>query len=132
MYTGTMNLRARFYLALATSIIVISIHYIAYTLYLYWTFKQTDIFVHALGGLMSGLYVLVALRFIRYPETLFNVIVGTLVIGIGWEVLELGYRVADLTPYYWLNMVQDLVCDCIGGVLAFYIWKKLPEPKLQN
>lgn len=127
-----MNLRARFYLALASSIIVISIHYIAHMLYLYWTFKQTDIFVHTLGGLMSGLYVLIALRFMRYPETLLNVIIGVLIIGIGWEALELFYRVADLTTYYWLNTIQDLACDCIGGALAFYIWKKLPEPKLQN
>ncbi len=124
-----MSLRARFYFALATSIIVIGIHMIAHTFYLYWIYKQIDIPVHMLGGLMSALYVLVGLRYLNWKESFKNVFIGVLVIGIAWEVLEIIYKVAEINFAYWLNSGKDLISDSVGGYLGYLVWKKLPEEK---
>lgn len=129
VYTGHMDLRLRFYFALLTSIIVIGIHMIAHSLYLYWIYKQIDVPVHILGGLMSALYVLVLLRYLKWPETYKHVFFGVLVVGILWEVLEIFYKVDVVNMQYWLNTGKDLISDSVGGYLGYLIWKKLPEEK---
>lgn len=129
VYTIGMSLRARFYFALVTSIIVIGIHMIAHTFYLYWIYKQIDIPVHVLGGLMSALYVLVGLRYLNWKESILNTCLGVLIIGIGWEILEIIYKVDEINFAYWLNSGKDLVSDSVGGYLGYFVWKKLPEEK---
>ncbi len=124
-----MSLRARFYFALTISIIVIGIHMIAHTFYLYWIYKQIDIPVHMLGGLMSALYVLVGLRYLNWKESFKNVFIGVLVIGIAWEILEIAYKVAEINTAYWLNSFKDLISDSVGGYLGYLVWSKLPEKK---
>jgi hypothetical protein len=125
-----MSLRARFYLALLTGCVVIGLHILANNLYLYWTYRQIDIPIHILGGVMSGLFILTGLRYMSWSESLKYVVTGCLIIGIGWELLEFFYKVQDITPYYYLDTVKDLLDDCIGGVISLKIWKKLPEVKV--
>lgn len=127
-----MTLRARIYLVLFSSFIAIGTHLIANELYLYWTYKQIDILVHILGGIMSGLYVLLGLWYFKLPETLKNVLLGVLVIGIGWEVLEIFYKVTDYGPYYYFDTVKDLIDDLIGAVISLEIWKRLPKEKIKE
>jgi len=78
---------------------------------------------------MSGLFVLWALRFISWKEVLKNVIVGCLIIGVAWEVLEFFYKVQEINAYYYFDTVKDLIDDSIGGFIALKIWKRLPEVK---
>ncbi|MBU3668503.1 MAG: hypothetical protein FGM57_00880 [Candidatus Taylorbacteria bacterium] len=124
-----MSLRSRFYFALASSVIVIGLHMIAHTFYLYWIYKQIDIPMHMLGGLMSGLYVLVALRYFKLQESVRNVLLGVLFVGVAWEVLEIWYKVAEIHMGYWLNTGKDIVSDLVGGYLSLKLWKRLPEMK---
>ena len=124
-----MSLRSRFYIALLAACVVIGMHMIANNLYLYWTYRQIDIPIHIAGGIMSGLFVLTGLRYMSWSETLKHVIIGCLIIGIAWEVLELIYKVQEITTYYYFDTVKDLTDDCIGGYISFKIWKKLPEVK---
>lgn len=79
---------------------------------------------------MSGLFALVLMRFMKWPETIGNVIIGVLLVGLGWEVLELFYRAMALGPLYRIDTFKDLVNDVIGGLLAIYTWKKIPT--IQN
>jgi hypothetical protein len=79
---------------------------------------------------MSGLFVLTGLRFISWPETLKYVVAGCLIIGVAWEILELMYKVQEISLYYYFDTAKDLVDDCIGGYIALKIWKKLPEVKV--
>jgi hypothetical protein len=116
-------------LALMVSFLVIGLHILASNLYLYWTYRQFDILMHILGGIMSGLFVLTGLRFMSWKEVFKNVIAGCLVIGFAWEILELVYKVQEVNVYYYFDTIKDLIDDCIGGLIALIIWKKLPEVK---
>jgi uncharacterized BrkB/YihY/UPF0761 family membrane protein len=122
-----MTLRVRFYIALASSFVAVGVHLLANNLYLYWTYKQIDILVHIIGGIMAGLYTLVFLRAFSQKEDWRSLLVGVLLIGVGWEILELYYKVGTLNLYYWLDTIKDLIDDAIGGYIAFRIWKKIPE-----
>jgi len=119
------SLRAQFYIALASSFIVIGLHLVATTFYLYWTFPRIDIFMHIAGGVMAGLYGGVFLKAFKLPESFGNFLLFAFIVGFGWEILELFYKVADVDAWYWVNTVQDLIDDMIGGALAYYLWRKI-------
>lgn len=121
-----MSLRARFYLALASSFIAIGAHLVADYLYLYWTLPYIDVPIHILGGIMSGLFAGVALRFCGLTESWKNMLAGALVIGISWEVLEIGMGAVEFFDQrYYIDTIKDLIDDLIGGSIAYLIWRKL-------
>lgn len=122
-----MGLKSRFYLALFVAVLTISIHWFADRLYLYWTLPSVDIPIHFLGGLMSALFVLCFLRFVKARESLLNTFLLVLVIGLVWEGVEVFFRVAEFTVDYWINSVRDLVSDVVGGIAGYYIWKMIPD-----
>lgn len=124
-----MNSRQRFYLSLAFAGFVILLHVIATELYLYWTYRGVDIPMHILGGIMAGLFTYLFLRVAGFSERTRSVLLGVLVVGVAWEVLELIYKVEPLTVRYWIDTAKDLVNDTIGGIISIYIWKKIPNQK---
>lgn len=124
-----MSTRQRFYLALSFSAFVILLNTIAHNLYLYWTYKWVDIPMHILGGVMAGLFTYVFLRALKLPEIRRNVLIGVILVGIGWEILELWYKVDVVNVRYWIDTAKDLVNDSIGGLISIYIWKKIPNQK---
>lgn len=124
-----MSSRQRFYVTLAFAGLVIFLHKIAHELYLYWTYRWVDIPMHILGGVMAGLFTFLFLRAAKLPESVRYLILGVLVIGVCWEILELFYRVDELTPRYWIDTIKDLINDTIGGIISIYIWKKIPNQK---
>ncbi len=127
-----MSIRQRFYLALAYAAAVIFLHSVAHYLYLYWTFRWVDIPMHVLGGIMAGFFTLIFLRAFKLKETVPYALVGVLLVGLGWEALELLYKVGVVNFMYWADTVKDIINDTIGGLIAIYIWKKIPNPKQQN
>jgi len=124
-----MSNRQRFYFALAFAAFVILLHKIAHELYLYWTYRWVDIPMHILGGIMAGLFTFVFLRITRLPESIKNLLIGVMIVGVGWEVLELLYKVDALSTRYWIDTIKDLIDDTIGGLISIYIWKKIPNQK---
>ncbi|MDQ5912229.1 MAG: hypothetical protein QG568_444 [Patescibacteria group bacterium] len=124
-----MSNRQRFYFALAFAAFVILLHKIAHELYLYWTYRWVDIPMHILGGIMAGLFTFVFLRITRLPESIKNLLIGVMIVGVGWEVLELLYKVDALSTRYWIDTIKDLIDDTIGGFISIYIWKKIPNQK---
>lgn len=122
-----MSNRQRFYLALSIAFIVISFHKIASDLYLYWTYKGIDIPMHILGGFMAGLFTFVLYRANKWPESKTNLLIGVIVVGVVWELLEVYFRVSPLDMYYWVDTSKDLIDDIIGGLISIYIWKKIPN-----
>ncbi len=124
-----MSSRQRFYLSLAFAGFVILLHKIAHELYLYWTYKWVDIPMHILGGIMAGLFTFIFLRAAGFAERTRSLIIGVLIVGVAWEILELLYRVDVLTVRYWIDTAKDLVNDTIGGIISIYIWKKIPNQK---
>lgn len=78
---------------------------------------------------MAGFFTFVFLRITRLPESTKNVLIGVMIVGVGWEVLELLYKVNALSTRYWIDTVKDLIDDTIGGFISIYIWKKIPNQK---
>jgi hypothetical protein len=124
-----MSTRARFYLALLFAAGIICVHMLAFNLYLYWTYKWVDIPMHILGGIMAGFFTLISLQYFSLKETLLYTLMGLLAVGIGWELLEVFYRVNVLSFGYWIDTAKDLIDDTIGGLISIYIWKKIPNQK---
>ncbi len=124
-----MSSRQRFYLALTFAGFVIILHKIAHELYLYWTYRWVDIPMHIMGGIMAGLFTFVFLRITRLAESTRNLILGVLIVGVGWEILEIFYKVDTLSFRYWIDTTKDLLDDTIGGLISIYIWKKIPNQK---
>ena len=117
-----MSLRARFYLALASSFIAIGAHLVADYFYLYWTLPNIDIPIHILGGVMSGLFAGVGLKFFGFNESWKNFLLTVLVIGISWEVLEIGTgAVTFFDQKYIIDTIKDLIDDLLGGSIAYLI-----------
>lgn len=127
-----MTIRQRFYLTLAYAAFVIFLNSIAHAFYLYWNYRWVDIPMHILGGIMAGLFSLIFIRAIRMPETFVNALTGVLLVGLGWEVLELLYKVDVVNFAYWTDTVHDLINDLLGGLIAIYIWRKIPNQRLRN
>ncbi len=97
----------------------------------YSTFIWYDVLLHVLGGFWVGYTVCYLwLRNMRAnSNNLFWIaLVGVLVIGIGWEIFEFIFNIAD--PYgaipYMVDTVKDIIMDVCGALLAWgYIAKKI-------
>jgi len=121
-----MSLRARFYLAFASSFVAIGAHLVANHFYLYWTMPNIDVPIHILGGIMAGLYVGTLFFALKKPQTWLVIALGTLAVGIGWELLEVLTHAVDVTDWWYpYDTAKDLLDDLIGGSIAYLIWKRL-------
>jgi len=108
-------------------LVVVALHLVAFQYSLYWHFWWYDIVVHFLGGLFAGLlsaWIVFYSGYIRDPRltrwSLFlAIILGTLAIGVGWEVFErlLGHTWSP--EGYWLDTSTDVLMDVLGGLLCF-------------
>ena len=85
--------------------------------------------MHILGGIMSGMFVGTLLMSLKMKEKALYILFGVFMVGVGWEVLELFYRVDVLNFRYWMDTTKDLIDDTIGGLIAIYIWRKIPNQK---
>jgi predicted membrane protein len=98
--------------------ILLSFHYFAFQHDLYWHYLWLDIPMHFVGGLWAALVSAWFLRYVHSPYSLVYVLIGVLIIGIAWEIMEyvIGFqREQD----YAFDTSLDLVMDLCGGVLGF-------------
>jgi hypothetical protein len=112
------------------SIAVAVMHYLALTLYFYWTISWFDILMHLMGGFVIGLIGLFILLNFLGSEIIVNkkvsliLVLGfVLVIGLGWELWELFMNFTSVMEDQ-LDTVIDIVMDVIGGYFAFLYGKK--------
>lgn len=112
------------------SVLIASLHYIALTLYLYWTVSWFDIGMHLLGGFILGLIAVFIISNFLNTEIKSNKKVAVLlvlsfvmVIGLGWELWELFVGLTNVIEHK-LDTVIDVIMDFIGGYFAFLYGKK--------
>jgi hypothetical protein len=94
--------------------------------YLFWYF---DMPMHFLGGVVV-MYLLVYLFYnrisIKKSSNLFYLLVGVLIVGLGWEVFE--YFLLNLyagQPFNIIDSTSDIFFDLAGGILGLlYIRNK--------
>ncbi len=100
--------------------------------FLYWRFFWYDIMMHFLGGfIISALYI----WYVHFeaPETrkkmlltFRNTLLFVFAVGVVWEIFEAVIHVdAEYTQAYWaFDTVKDLIMDCIGGSVAYWVTKQ--------
>ena len=126
------------FLALAITGIL---NWVSYKLYLYWTVWWIDMVVHFFGGLTVGLTItwLMSLNrdfsMSKVSRILTAVILGTIFVGVLWEIFELYFQITSLADgiNYWTDTTSDLIMDTLGGIFAWfyttYLFKKLAVDK---
>lgn len=109
---------------------VVTVHFVASFLYLYWTFWWFDNVSHFLGGLAMGLLTFwVFRRFNDFKEPPSKLKIVTTIfffvitIGIGWEIFEYIFDLAIVPggESYWRDTSYDLISDSVGALVASLI-----------
>ena len=90
---------------------------------LYWDIPPYDIFMHILGGIGIGLFVLAFLRsnFSRFADKKVVIVLGVLGVGIIWELFEMYFNIAGApvgTKAYYIDTTKDLFDDMVGGAIV--------------
>lgn len=114
-----------------TIVIVAILHFSALQFFLYWKFWWFDILTHFLGGL----WVSISLLWLFFQFGLVNIFknkknhnllvafVGTLFVGVMWEIFEYYFGIAGVdAPNYVKDTVMDIFFDLTGGLVAYGIF----------
>lgn len=99
----------------------------AHTFYLYYLWWWADIVMHFLGGFFVALGILWFIRFEvpiswrHYVPVFLTTLIGTLAVGVGWEVFE---RVFDAyaARNYVLDTTLDILMDIVGMLAAYFVF----------
>lgn len=124
---------------LVVAILVAALHLLALEYYLYWTLWWFDMLLHLLGGVwvsFTTFWLLYIARLVPHiPQHVFSMViafvVATLIVGVGWEVVEHSAGVIE-RPSYGRDTTIDIIMDVVGALLAaLYILKSQFRAVLQ-
>ena len=100
-------------------------HQVGSMFYLYWSLPWFDNVAHFLGGLAIGvlsIWVIYGLILRSTPSSvkvMLTTIFSVLIIGVGWEIFEHIYGIANPTGgNYVTDTTHDLIADTLGAILA--------------
>lgn len=125
-----MDKKSFFKNALYTALFVSGLGFVALKLYWFSLIWWFDMPMHFLGGYMLGL----AFFYFVWPRELdvlavVKIMIGVLVVGIGWEVFELIFvNVVAQNPFLTLDSLSDVCFDIAGGLAAiFFSFSKITK-----
>lgn len=95
---------------------VAALNLLAIEHFLYWRYEWFDTFMHFLGGIAIGTFLIGFL--VRYRPCLFVLLFAGLVIG--WEIFEYIFGLPREANYVFDTAV-DLLMDTLGGLLAYIL-----------
>lgn len=107
---------------------IFTLNLIAMKLYWYYSIWWLDMPMHILGGFWIGLVFFWYFRFEKLSfVSVSKIILGVLVIAIGWEVFEsLLDKTITQNPFNALDTFSDLCFGIAGGLLSvFYFFKRV-------
>ena len=109
----------------ALFIIIGLLDYVGNTFYLHWTEWWFDVMLHFLsGGAVAMFLISVGRSFSSLKSSDITIIIvtilGTLLIGILWEIFELYFNITFFSDgvFYWRDTISDLIMDVCGGFFA--------------
>lgn len=138
LYIHTMSTRRKqLLLVLFFSALLATLNWYANAYFLYFTFWWFDIVMHFLGGVFSALTLLWGYHYVlgdyfdQRRQRLFLVaLVGTLIIGVLWEVFESIAGIHALEGNIVPDTSLDIVMDLLGALVAF--WAFIPQKNLDE
>ena len=125
-------------LALIVAIFMAFLHVAATMFFLYSFYWWFDIPLHFLGGFCAGLISLYFYSHLRRGNAsggaiagvLLAAILGTVAVGLGWEVFEYSAGITfNTVGNHALDTFKDLIMDILGGYVAYlyFIAQKFHE-----
>lgn len=92
--------------------------------------------MHVFGGFLAGNMILIGRqislrsRGVILPQNssaLFVALLGGLLVGILWEIIEFWFGVSKLGPNFITDTITDLSMDVVGAFIAYITWIKIPH-----
>jgi uncharacterized membrane protein YjdF len=94
--------------------------------FFYWRFWWYDIMMHFTGGILIGGLILWGILRVRpnvsRGNLLLMLVIGTIIVGIGWEVMEYMGGITQGEAGYVFDTVKDLIMDTLGGLVAWTVF----------
>lgn len=88
--------------------------------------------MHVLGGMTAGFFILSAWETVkRQRASYFIVILGVLLIGIIWEIVEYKLHISRYASNFISDTTTDLIMDFLGALISYFIWIKIPQQNKQ-
>lgn len=117
-------LRVRFYFTMTLLVVLFAFNILASELSLYWIYRWFDIPMHFIGGALVCWIWLVGVSWYKKSIDIdwLQALIGTFVIGVAWEFLEMYMKVAQMVPEYTIDSVKDVFVDMVGGLAAYIVW----------
>lgn len=117
------------YTAFGSLLLLGVLHMMGSYFYFYWTMRWFDDVAHFLGGLSVGFFSLWVLFvsgiFGKHQPTkrqiFFSSIICGMFVGIGWEIFEYVYHIANPIGSYQVDTTFDLLADFVGAAVAGWI-----------
>lgn len=116
----------------ALLVIIAVLFQITETFYLSWTFWWFDMVLHFLGGFWVSMVMFLfwnhyfRVLAIDRLKSVAIVLVGTILIGVTWEIFELCLGVTLVSDtVYWSDTFSDLAMDILGGFFGILYSQKL-------
>ena len=113
-------------IVLAVSGLLAILNWYANAYFLYFRFWWFDIVMHFLGGVFSALALLWAYHYVfgkyfdqRRERLLLVALVGTLIVGVLWEVFESIAGIHALEGNIIPDTSLDIIMDLLGAYVAF-------------
>ncbi len=115
------------YTAFFLALLLAGLHFLAGAFYLYWVYWWYDVLMHFLAGVVGGFaaYWVLFKSGHFYSDTqvrvwvlILAVFVCVLIAGVAWEVFEYVNGITDSHEGYRVDVINDLILDSAGGVLA--------------
>jgi hypothetical protein len=78
-----------------------------------------DSLEHFLGGVSVGFFALWLGSIFGIRVSLITCVAFVFCVGVAWEIMEVMLGVGQsIYMSYWADTVKDIVCDCVGGLVA--------------
>lgn len=115
-----------FFISLFLLILLISLDTVAKVSSFYYFYPNADIFMHFLGGFSIIAFAISILKYMKMYKSV-NIFIIIFFLSFFWEYVE--FRIGRnilINKSFWIDTAIDLLMNCIGGIIAYICFYKIP------
>ena len=119
-------------LSIVTAGVTAGLYWLGVNESLFWVYPWYDIPIHILAGVMLGCWAAgsAAGRHMPTARMVAYVFFVVVTVGILWELFEYMAALTGGEPGFMLDVIADLVNDCLGGALPAILYWYLHRKKV--